>query len=89
VIDPESCNKLWINIEEELLHGQKLQGTLTLREVYTILESRKLEDSFLLFSMIYSISFRGEPVGSITDAIQVKRSFTEMLRRSSSRRLVK
>jgi glycerol-3-phosphate dehydrogenase (NAD+) len=87
VIDQESCNAMWTKIETELLHGQKLQGTLAMQEVHSILESRKLEESFKLFSMIYNISFKGEPVSSITDAIQVTKSFTEMLRRSSSRRL--
>jgi glycerol-3-phosphate dehydrogenase (NAD+) len=87
-VEAEECNKLWMKLENDLLKGQKLQGTLAIKEVYAILESRNLEDSFLLFSMIYKISFKGEPVKSITDAIQVKRSFTEMLQRSSSRRLL-
>eukprot|EP00956_Cyclotella_meneghiniana_P012162 scaffold17271_cov69-Cyclotella_meneghiniana.AAC.1 len=81
-IDSEECEKLWTKIEEELLNGQKLQGTLTIQEVYAILVSRQLEDSFRLFAMIYKISFEGEPVTSITDAIQVQRSFTDTLRNS-------
>ena len=82
VINSEECKKLWTNIEKELLNGQRLQGTLTIQEVFAILASRKLEDSFCLFTMIYKISFEGEPITSITDAIQVERSFSDTLRNS-------
>ena len=86
--DQKDCIRLWETLEKELLKGQKLQGTLAIKEVFAILESRKIQESFKLFTMIYKISFEGEPIASITEAIQVKRSFTEMLQRSSSKRLV-
>jgi len=66
-----SCKNTWKKVEEELLNGQKLQGTLTLLEVQVILESRGLENEFPLMSKIYEISFKGAPVNNIVDGIVV------------------
>jgi len=55
-----------------MLDGQKLQGTLAAKEVYALLESRQLLDSFPLFRTIYEIAFNGKPVELITDGIYVK-----------------
>ena len=71
--DPKSanCNDLWSDIEGRMLNGQKLQGTVTSKEVYTLLASRQLLDSFPLFRSIYEISFANRPVSTITDGISV------------------
>jgi len=55
----------WEMIEEELLGGQKLQGTLTANEVHKVLLRKGLLQEFPLFTKIYAISFEGAPVGSI------------------------
>ncbi|KAL9181158.1 hypothetical protein ACHAXT_009963 [Thalassiosira profunda] len=67
VSNPAMCDKLWEGIEEEMLDGQKLQGTLAAKEVYAVLESRQLLDSFPLFRTIYEISFMGKPIAAITE----------------------
>lgn len=41
-------------IEEEVLNGQKLQGTSTAKEVNEFLKARGLEDEFPLFTAVYS-----------------------------------
>ena len=68
------CERKWLQIEANLLNGQKLQGTLTSKEVYTILESRGLLNGFPLFKTIYQISFQGAPVESIVSGIVVASS---------------
>jgi glycerol-3-phosphate dehydrogenase (NAD+) len=68
---PEACQEKWSRIEKDKLHGQKLQGTLTTREVYVSLQSRHLEKQFPLFTTIYQISFEGRPVKEITAGIKV------------------
>ena len=71
--DPKSinCNDLWSDIESKILNGQKLQGTVTSKEVYALLASRQLLDSFPLFRSIYEISYDNRPVSTITDGISV------------------
>ena len=72
-ITSDKCQERWQRIEHDLLKGQKLQGTLTAKEVYVSLQSRNLEKQFPLFSTIYQISFEGRPVKEITAGIkQVK-----------------
>jgi glycerol-3-phosphate dehydrogenase (NAD+) len=66
------CADLWDQVETELLKGQKLQGTLACKEMYMVLESRGLLDSFPLMKRIYEISFEGLPVESVVDGIIVK-----------------
>jgi glycerol-3-phosphate dehydrogenase (NAD+) len=68
--DPE-CEKMWLQIESDLLNGQKLQGTLTAREVHTVLDSRGLLNAFPLMKAIYDIAFKGEPVDTIVSGIVV------------------
>ncbi|KAL7554324.1 hypothetical protein ACHAWF_017763 [Thalassiosira exigua] len=70
--DSKACEKLWRDIESRMLDGQKLQGTLAAKEVYALLESRMLLESFPLFATIYEIAFNGMPVASITDGINAK-----------------
>ena len=68
---PDDCCRLWTDIEKELLHGQKLQGTLTAKEVYQVLQGHKLTESFPLFCTIYQIAHEGRPVGDIVQAIRI------------------
>jgi len=74
---PEECGNLWNQVEIELLNGQKLQGTLTCKEVYMVLESRGLLDSFPLIKRIHEISFGGAPVESIVEGIIVNSNHSQ------------
>jgi glycerol-3-phosphate dehydrogenase (NAD+) len=66
-----TCEKRWAKIEADLLNGQKLQGTLTAKEVHLVLGSRGLLSAFPLMKTIYEISFEGRPVREIVDGIVV------------------
>mmetsp|Transcript_11353 Transcript_11353/g.16183 ORF Transcript_11353/g.16183 Transcript_11353/m.16183 type:complete len:381 (+) Transcript_11353:923-2065(+) len=65
------CEAKWKEIEDVLLNGQKLQGTLTAKEVYAVLEAKGLLGEFPLMKTIYEIAFEGRPVESIIDGIVV------------------
>jgi glycerol-3-phosphate dehydrogenase (NAD+) len=65
----QNCEQKWKEIEYRLLNGQKLQGTVTAKEVYSLLASRSLLDSFPLIKTIYEISFQGKSVSSIVEGI--------------------
>lgn len=67
----ESCESKWQRIESELLNGQKLQGTLTAKEVYTTLQQKGQLHNFPLMHTIYNIAFNGRPVSSVVDGIVV------------------
>ncbi|KAI9357945.1 NAD-dependent glycerol-3-phosphate dehydrogenase C-terminus-domain-containing protein [Zopfochytrium polystomum] len=54
-------------LERELLNGQKLQGTLTAREVHQILKIKGMVDEFPLFTQVYRICYEGLPPSAITD----------------------
>ena len=71
-MNQQDCARQWALIEKELLNGQKLQGTLTAKEVYEVLEGNQMNESFPLFSTIYQIAFEGRPVTDIVKAIQIK-----------------
>ena len=68
---PDECAQLWESIESELLKGQKLQGTLTCKEVYQALQSHQLTERFPLLTRIYEIAFEGRPVQDIVQAIRI------------------
>ncbi|CED82647.1 glycerol-3-phosphate dehydrogenase (nad) [Phaffia rhodozyma] len=51
--------KTFPELEEELLDGQKLQGTITSEEIYQFLEARGRLDGYPLFEKVYKISFQG------------------------------
>merc|ERR1719482_2437681 len=53
-------------IEAELLGGQKLQGTLTAKEVNHILKMKGLEHEFPFFTTVYKISYEDTPLSAIT-----------------------
>jgi len=63
------CELRWQKIEEDLLNGQKLQGTLTAQEVHLVLDSRGILDSFPLIKTIHEISFKGQPINKIVEGI--------------------
>ncbi|CBZ49627.1 cbr-GPDH-1 protein, related [Neospora caninum Liverpool] len=52
-------NKSWDQIEAEMLNGQKLQGTLTTREVFEVISSHEVDHLFPLFTVTYDIAFKG------------------------------
>jgi glycerol-3-phosphate dehydrogenase (NAD+) len=53
-------------IEAELLGGQKLQGTLTAKEVNHILKMKGLEHEFPFFTTVYKISYEDAPFSALT-----------------------
>ncbi|CAB9518426.1 3-phosphate dehydrogenase [Seminavis robusta] len=67
----KSLESIWQDIESELLNGQKLQGTLTAKEVYVLLNSSGMLEAFPLISTIYEIAFEGRPVHEIVQGIHV------------------
>ncbi|CAO2833095.1 unnamed protein product [Amaranthus hypochondriacus] len=52
-------------LEAEILQGQKLQGVLTAKEVYEVLESNGWFDSFPLFKTIHEICVGDKPPSAI------------------------
>ena len=56
----------WEKIEADLLNGQKLQGTITAKDVSTVLKAKGLEAEFPLFTRINAIAFEGMPASEIT-----------------------
>lgn len=70
-VDEKVCEKTWEDLENKLLNGQKLQGTLTAKEIYCLLESRRLLHQFPLIKTIYEISFRGKPIHKIVEGVVV------------------
>ncbi|SCP04475.1 glycerol-3-phosphate dehydrogenase, putative [Plasmodium ovale] len=63
----------WEHIEAELLNGQKLQGTYTVKEVYDVLQHHELVKEFPLFRTIYEIAFGGKNPSSIIDVLSTKK----------------
>jgi len=55
------------DIEKELLGGQKLQGTLTAKEVNHILKMKGLEHEFPFFTTVYKISYEDTPLTAIVE----------------------
>ncbi|CAB4478096.1 NAD-dependent glycerol-3-phosphate dehydrogenase [Rhizophagus irregularis] len=51
--------KSFEQLEKELLNGQKLQGTLTAKEIYSVLQRKGLEKEFPLFTTVYKIVSEG------------------------------
>merc|ERR1711865_643471 len=54
----------WDEIEAKLLNGQKLQGTITAKDVATVLKTKGKEAEFPLFMRIHEIAFEGKAVSS-------------------------
>jgi glycerol-3-phosphate dehydrogenase (NAD+) len=57
--------KPWSEIEQELLNGQKLQGTLTVEEIWPVMKHHNLCERLPLLTTIYQIAFEGKPAESI------------------------
>lgn len=70
-ITKEECLEMWKIIESDLLNGQKLQGTITCKDVYVVLKARAALLNFPLIHKIYEIAFEGKQVNSIVDGIFV------------------
>ncbi|ORY75981.1 NAD-dependent glycerol-3-phosphate dehydrogenase C-terminus-domain-containing protein [Leucosporidium creatinivorum] len=49
--------KTFPELEDELLNGQKLQGTITAQEIYEFLKGRGRLEGYPLFTKVYQISF--------------------------------
>ncbi|RHZ84487.1 hypothetical protein Glove_81g37 [Diversispora epigaea] len=64
-----TTGKSFEQLEKELLGGQKLQGTLTAKEVCTMISIKGLENEFKLFVAIYRIAFEGLEPKKIFDVI--------------------
>jgi len=67
MIEPEECMKRWNQIEDDLLKGQKLQGTLTCKDVYLALQATNMLEKFPLMRTIYGISFEGKALFSLIE----------------------
>jgi glycerol-3-phosphate dehydrogenase (NAD+) len=62
----------WDKIEADILNGQKLQGTLTAKEVHEVLERTGKVRDFPFFTQVYNIAYGGLPVTKIVEFEQVK-----------------
>lgn len=69
IITKRECELKWEKIEEEMLNGQKLQGTLTVKEIHSLLDDKGLLEYFPLMKTIHEISFQGSPAENIVDGI--------------------
>jgi len=61
--------KTFEDLEQELLNGQKLQGTPCAEEIFRILEAEGDLDDYPLFQSIYRIAFCGAPPESMIAAV--------------------
>lgn len=57
----------WQELEDEMLKGQKLQGTSTVLEVMKILKRDKCVDEFPFIRLIYQIAYEGAAIPTIVD----------------------
>jgi glycerol-3-phosphate dehydrogenase (NAD+) len=57
----------WDELEKSMLNGQKLQGTITSKDVQVVLKSKNLADEFPLFTRINEIAFEGKAPSSIVE----------------------
>eukprot|EP00928_Gymnodinium_smaydae_P071046 TRINITY_DN5472_c0_g1_i2.p1 TRINITY_DN5472_c0_g1~~TRINITY_DN5472_c0_g1_i2.p1 ORF type:complete len:435 (+),score=109.43 TRINITY_DN5472_c0_g1_i2:53-1306(+) len=64
---PES----WADIESRLLNGQKLQGTLTVEELFPIIRENHLEEMMPLHVAVHAVAFEGRAPETIFDALRL------------------
>ena len=57
----------WEELEVSMLNGQKLQGTITSKDVAVVLKAKYLEKEFPLFTRIHETAFEGKDPKSITE----------------------
>ncbi|CZT99323.1 glycerol-3-phosphate dehydrogenase [Plasmodium falciparum NF54] len=57
--------KTWEELENEILKGQKLQGTVTLKYVYHMIKEKNMTNEFPLFTVLHKISFENEDPSSL------------------------
>jgi len=69
-VSAPDCTNRWTRLEQDLLQGQKLQGTLTVKEVYVSLVSHNYVDQFPLMKKIYEIALEGHPIRDILEGIR-------------------
>ncbi|XP_071380698.1 glycerol-3-phosphate dehydrogenase 1b isoform X2 [Centroberyx affinis] len=62
--------KTIVELEKELLNGQKLQGPATASEVNNILKHKNMVDKFPLFNAVHQICFNGHPVTEFISCLQ-------------------
>ncbi|CAK9023218.1 Glycerol-3-phosphate dehydrogenase 1-like protein [Durusdinium trenchii] len=62
--------KSWEQIEEELLNGQKLQGTLTSMELQKVLAAKQVEEQFPLFTNIFKIAFENAEPETVVKGLE-------------------
>uniref|UniRef100_A0A8C2WNK3 Glycerol-3-phosphate dehydrogenase [NAD(+)] n=1 Tax=Cyclopterus lumpus TaxID=8103 RepID=A0A8C2WNK3_CYCLU len=63
-------SKTIVELEAEMLNGQKLQGPQTSAEVYKLLQKKDLVNKFPLFSAVYQICFEGKEVKEFITCLQ-------------------
>ncbi|EDO25633.1 predicted protein, partial [Nematostella vectensis] len=63
-------------LETEMLNGQKLQGTLTLKEVVEVLEQKNKLEEFPLFKTLFEIIFQNKSVKNFITILQENLKFT-------------
>jgi len=54
-------------LERELLHGQKLQGATTAKDVNSFLKAKDKVKEFPLFTAVYEIVYEGRQPSTIVD----------------------
>jgi glycerol-3-phosphate dehydrogenase (NAD+) len=61
--------KSFEDLENELLGGQKLQGTLTAVEIHQFLKGKGRQEAYPLFRVVYAIVKEGYPVEKLTHGL--------------------
>jgi len=57
----------WDELEKSMLNGQKLQGTITSKDVDVVLKAKGLSAEFPLFTRIHEIAFEGKAPSAIVE----------------------
>ncbi|KAI8588213.1 NAD-dependent glycerol-3-phosphate dehydrogenase N-terminus-domain-containing protein [Geranomyces variabilis] len=61
--------KSFETLEKEMLNGQKLQGTLTAKEVHEILKGKNMVNDFPFFTAVYRVCYENLPARELVDNI--------------------